>query len=281
MITAIIKNEGNTLTVELPQSVMDLEIKLSSIGSELSRDIHISDDPKSRITVKLISEGDIGEHLKKLFDSSHTLRDVNSLMHTIENASDEVMGAVGSDIINDRYVSPKKLADDIEKLKCETGQFTETLYFPLLGRIYDEECDDEYTVDNSYLVSCQWDISGLIRRNQSPDLGDMKEYLSEDEKTQAKMVTAKWGVTVKNGTLYGKVDIRLREPFTAEEKENIKDAILGQNSDGLGEIVEQHPIETEDGRLYVSMWDSRNSYFIYDEDEMQDYLSDQSGEMKL
>ena len=138
LITAIIKNKGNTLTVELPQSVMDLEMKLSSIGSELSRDIHISDDPKSRITVKLISEGDIGEHLKKLFDSSHTLRDVNSLMHTIANASDEVLEAIGSDIINDRYVSPKKLADDIEKLKYETGQFTETLYFPLLGRIYDE-----------------------------------------------------------------------------------------------------------------------------------------------
>ena len=81
--------------------------------------------------------------------------------------------------------------------------------------------------------------------------------------------------------MYGKVDIRLREPFTAEEKENIKDANLGQNSDGLGEIVEQHPIETDDGRLYVSMLDSRNSYFIYDEDEMQDYLSNQSGEMKL
>ena len=55
----------------------------------------------------------------------------------------------------------------------------------------------------------------------------------------------------------------------------------GQNSDGFGEGLEQRPIETEDGDLYVSMWSS-DHYFIYDENEMNEFLSQQqSGGMKL
>ena len=45
----------------------------------------------------------------------------------------------------------------------------------------------------------------------------------------------------------------------------------------LGEGLEQRPIETEDGDLYVSMWNSGDDYFMYDEDEMNDYLAQQQG----
>ena len=54
------------------------------------------------------------------------------------------------------------------------------------------------------------------------------------------------------------------------------------NSDGFGEGLEQRPIETEDGDLYLSMWNSGDDYFIYDENEMNEYLSQQqNGGMKL
>lgn len=113
-------------------------------------------------------------------------------------------------------------------------------------------------------------------------MGDMKNYFYDDDNAQKKMVTAKWDVTEKDGTLYGKVDFKLREPFTAEEKEKVRDWVLGQNSDGFGEGLEQRPIETEDGTLYVSMWNSGDEYFVYDENEMSEHLSQQqSGGMKL
>ena len=110
----------------------------------------------------------------------------------------------------------------------------------------------------------------------------MKDYFYDDDNAQAKMVTAQWGIVDKNGKLYGKVDFKLREPFTAEEKEKVREWVVGQNADGFGEGLEQRPIETEEGTLYVSMWNSSDSYFVYDENEMNDYLSQQQdGGMKL
>ena len=282
LITAVVNNKGNTLVVELPRDRMDLDTKLYSIGQELSHNTPITDDPDSDITVKLLADSDIGAHLIKLFNDSHTLRDVNNLANTISNAPDEVKEAIESDILNDQYSTPDELIEDVKKQTFEAGQYTETFYFPLTGMLEDEEYNDEYEVGNPFLMDYKWDIDELVEKEQDADLGDMKDYFYDDDNAQAKMVTAKWGIAEKNGKLYGKVDFKLREPFTTEEKEKVRDWVCGQNSDGFGEGLEQRPIETEDGDLYVSMWNSGDDYFIYDENEMNEYLSQQqSGGMKL
>ena len=282
LITAIVNNRGNTLVVDMPRDRMDLDTKLYSIGRELSHNTLISDNPDRDITVKLLADSDIGTHLIKLFNDSHTLRDVNNLTNAVMNAPDEVKEAIESDILNDQYSTPDELIEDIKKQTYEAGQYTETFYFPLTGMLEDEEYDDEYEVGNPFLMDYKWDISELVEKEQDADLGDMKDYFYDDDNAQAKMVTARWGIAEKNGTLYGKVDFKLREPFTAEEKEKVRSWVCGQNSDGLCEGIEQRPIETEDGDLYVSMWNSGDDYFIYDENEMNEYLSQQqSGGMKL
>ena len=282
LITAIVNNRGNTLVVDMPRDRMDLDTKLYSIGQELSHNTPISDNPDSDITVKLLADSDIGTHLIKLFNDSHTLRDVNNLTNAVMNAPDEVKEAIESDILNDQYSTPDELIEDVKKQTYEAGQYTETFYFPLTGMLEDEEYDDEYEVGNPFLMDYKWDISELVEKEQDADLGDMKDYFYDDDNAQAKMVTARWGIAEKNGTLYGKVDFKLREPFTAEEKEKVRSWVCGQNSDGLCEGIEQRPIETEDGDLYVSMWNSGDDYFIYDENEMNEYLSqEQSGGMKL
>ena len=70
--------------------------------------------------------------------------------------------------------------------------------------------------------------------------------------------------------LYGKIDCYLTEELTPEETERLRDAITGQNSDGLGEGFEQREIPIDEGDLYVSYWQSGNEYFLYTEDEMND-----------
>ena len=71
-----------------------------------------------------------------------------------------------------------------------------------------------------------------------------------------------------NGTLYGKCEVTLRAPLTELETEALREWITGQNSDGLGEGFEQHPIRTEEGDLFVSMWNSGEEYFVRTRDEM-------------
>ena len=282
LITAIINNRGNTLVVDMPRDRMNLDTKLYSIGQELSHNTPITEDPDSDVTVKLSADSDIGVHMIKLFDDSHTLRDVNNLANAVMNAPDEVKEALESDILNDQYSTPDELVEEIKKQTFEAGQYTETFYFPLVGMLEDEEYDDEYEVGNPFLMDYKWDIRELVEKEQDADLGDMKDYFYDDDNAQAKMVTARWDVAEKNGRLFGKVDFKLREPFTAEEKEKVREWVRGQNSDGFGEGLEQRPIETEDGDLYVSMWNSGDNYFIYDENEMNEYLSQQqSGGMRL
>lgn len=282
LITAVINNRGNTLVVDMPRDRMDLDTKLYSIGQELSHNTPITEDPDSDVTVKLSADSDIGVHMIKLFDDSHTLRDVNNLANAVMDAPDEVKEALESDILNDQYSTLDELVEEIKKQTFEAGQYTETFYFPLVGMLEDEEYDDEYEVGNPFLMDYKWDISELVEKEQDADLGDMKDYFYDDDNAQAKMVTARWDVAEKNGRLFGKVDFKLREPFTAEEKEKVREWVRGQNSDGFGEGLEQRPIETEDGDLYVSMWNSGDDYFIYDENEMNNYLSQQqSGGMRL
>ena len=282
LITAVINNRGNTLVVDMPRDRMDLDTKLYSIGQELSHNTPITEDPDSDVTVKLSADSDIGVHMIKLFNDSHTLRDVNNLANAVMNAPDEVKEALESDILNDQFSTPDELIENVKKQTFEAGQYTETFYFPLVGMLEDEEYDDEYEVGNPFLMDYKWDIRELVEKEQDADLGDMKDYFYDDDNAQAKMVTARWDVAEKNGRLFGKVDFKLREPFTAEEKEKVREWVRGQNSDGFGEGLEQRPIETEDGDLYVSMWNSGDDYFIYDENEMNNYLSQQqSGGMKL
>ena len=134
---------------------------------------------------------------------------------------------------------------------------------------------------NRFLRCYEWDIEELIEKELSDMNEDMKDFFYDDDNAQKKMVTVMWGVEEKNGVLYGKTEIKLREPLTPEEKEKVRDWVSGQNSDGFGEGLEQRPIETEDGDLYVSMWNSDN-YFIYDSDEFEEYLSQQqNGGMTL
>ena len=67
----------------------------------------------------------------------------------------------------------------------------------------------------------------------------MNEYFDQSESTRAKIMSAKWGFNNIDGTLFGVVTAKLKEPLTGDEEEVFKDWILGQNSDGLGEGFEQ------------------------------------------
>ena len=277
LLAALVQTKGGTLVVDLPRDRIDLEIKIRSIGiKSLSNQIHIIDDEDCNVSVKLFGESDIGRHLSLLFGENDTLLDVNKTLQTVENSVEDIRDDLELKIIHDQYDSPAELVGDIEKMTNEAGRYTETFYFPLVGNI-EEDCDEPYEVDNSYLRSFECDIRQLLQKEQDLDGTNMKDYFYDDDNAQKKMVSCKWDVVERDRTLYGKVEFRLKEPFTDEEKVAVKEWVTGQNSDGLGVGFEQRPIETEDGDLYVSMWNDGDDYFMYDEDEMSDYLAQQGG----
>ena len=282
LITAVVQYRGNTLVVGLPLDRLDLELKLHSVGIEsMSDQISVVDDAEiSDVSVKLFSDTQIGQRLSLLFGEEHTLFQVNKTLQYVANADEEIRDELDKNIVHDPYNSPEQLAADIDRMTEALGRYTETFYFPLTGNLQDTESFWSET-SNSYLKSFKWEIRELLGHEQDMDGESMRDFFYDDDNAQRKMVSCRWNVTERNHTLYGKVEVRLKEPFTAEEKEAVRNWITGQNADGLGEGFEQRPIETEDGDLYVSMWNSTDDYFVYDEEEMKEYLDQQQCGMTL
>ena len=216
ILTALLQTKGGTLVVDLPRDRIDLEMKIRSVGIErLSDQIHIIDDEeKSDVSVKLFGENDIGRHLS----------------------------------LHDQYDTPAELVGDIERMTDEVGQYTETFYFPLVGNMEDDDDGEQYEVGNRYLRYYEYEIRELLQKEQELDGTNMKDYFYDDDNAQKKMVSCQWDIVDRSNTLYGKVDFRLKEPFTAEEKELVRSWCIGQAADGLGEGLEQRPIETEKPR---------------------------------
>jgi len=278
LLTALVQTKGGTLVVDLPRDRIDLEIKIRSIGIQKTSDqIHIVDNEDCDVSVKLFSDSDIGKHLSLLFGEDNTLLEVNKTLQTVENSIEDIRDDLEMNIIHDQYDTPAELISDIERMTDEVGRYTETFYFPLVGNMEDDEDGEQYEVGNRYLRYYECEIQELLEKEQDLDGANMKDFFYDDDNAQKKMVSCKWDVTERNHTLYGMVEFKLKEPFTAEEREIVREWVSGQNSDGVGEGFEQRPIETEDGDLYVSMWNSGDDYFVYDEDEMNEYLAQQGG----
>ncbi len=153
-------------------------------------------------------------------------------------------------------------------------------YFPLCAKMQFDDCDDPQPVDTDYIIANMCDVESELEGYTMLDGKNMADYYNENSAIKEKLVSMDWGICEIKDIPYGYVDVVLNAPLNDSEVEEIKDWISGQNSDGLGEGFEQREIETDEGGLYVSFWDSENDYFIYTQEEMDEYL-EQSGGMNI
>jgi len=165
--------------------------------------------------------------------------------------------------------------NDIKERTLALGPVKLSLYFPLTGNI-DEGDGNPFTVGDSFLYDYRYAIDELIEEYQDRDVEGILDYFNGNAGAKAKLVSMEWTTEVVDGTLFGKVDIRLREELTDEELASVKDWIEGQNSDGAFECLEDHPIDSEDGKLSISLWHGGDDYFIFTRDELDEYIAQQN-----
>lgn len=147
-----------------------------------------------------------------------------------------------------------------------------SFYCTLSGQI--DPQDYEYTeelepVSNDFLLANAWDIHERMREEQSED--NMAVYLPKELKE--KITSVVWNVEEMHDHLVGRIDCTINQDLTEEETAQLKDWITGQNSDGFGEGFEQRPIRTEDGDLYVSLWQWDNDNELRSAEEMEAFLT--------
>ena len=279
MITAIIRNKSNTLVLDLPRSIYDLYEKLQSIGIMRSpKQIPLTDNEDEDIGVKLFSDNDFGNHLLLMLNEENTLNDANLLTLIVQAADEDIKEALEQDILYDRYSSMDEVVAAVRQMTQDAGPIKAAFFCPLVGNI-DEGDGDIFTVGESYLADNEDEINDALEEYTAHDENDMAAYYNGDDSVKEKLTSAVWSVEVHGGRLFGRIDCSLKDSLTAEETERLREWITGQCADGLGEGFEQQPIDTEDGKLYVSFWNSGEDYAMMTEDEFEDYL--QNTEMTM
>ena len=279
MITAIIRNKENTLVLDFPRSIYDLYEKLQSVGIMRSpKQITLTDNENENIGVKLFSDNDFGRHLLFTLNEENTLNDANLLTLIVQAADEDIKEALEQDILYDQYGSMNEVVAAVRQMTQDAGPVKAVFFCPLVGNI-DEGDGDMFTVGDSYLADSEDEINDALKEYTANDENDMATYYNKDDGLSEKLTSAVWSVELHGDKLFGRIDCSLKEALTAEETEALRDWLTGQCSDGLGEGFEQQPIDTMDGELFVSFWNSGDDYAMMTDDEFEDHL--QNTEMTM
>ena len=279
MITAIIRNKETTLVLELPHSIYDIYDKLRSIGIRQSpKQIPLTDNEDEDIGVKLFSESDFGQHLLLTLNEKNTIADTNMLTFVVLAADTDIKEELEQNVLHDQYGSMDEVISAVRQMTQDAGPVKAVFFCPLVGNI-DEGDGDMFTVGDSYLADSADEISDALKDYTANDENDMAAYYNEDDGVSEKLTSAVWSVEMHGDRLFGRIDCSLKEALTAEETEALRDWLTGQCSDGLGEGFEQQPIDTMDGELFVSFWNSGDDYAMMTESEFEEYL--QQNEMQM
>ena len=279
MITAIIRNKENTLVLELPHSIYDIYEKLQSIGiMQPPKQIPLTDNEDEDIGVKLFSDNDFGNHLLLTLSEDNSLADANLLTYIVQNASEDIKEELEQNILYDQYDSMDEVINAVRQMTQDVGPVKAVFICPLVGNI-DEGDGDMFTVGDSYLADSEDEINDALKEYTANDENDMATYYNKDDGLSEKLTSAVWSVELHGDKLFGRIDCSLKEALTAEETEALRDWLTGQCSDGLGEGFEQQPIDTMDGELFVSFWNSGDDYAMMTESEFDEYL--QQNEMQM
>lgn len=279
MITAIIRNRENTLVLDFPRSIYDLYEKLQSVGIMKSpKQIPLTDNEDEDIGVKLFSESDFGRHLLLTLHEKNSIADANMMTLVIGAASEDIKEELEQNILYDQYDSMDEVISAVRQMTQDAGPVKAVFFCPLVGNI-DEGDGDMFTVGDSYLADSADEIVDALNRYTANDENDMATYYNKDDGVSEKLTSAVWSVELHGDRLFGRIDCGLKEALTAEETEALRDWLTGQCSDALGEGFEQQPIDTMDGELFVSFWNSGDDYAMMTESEFEEYL--QQNEMQM
>ncbi len=267
--------KGESQTIDLKEHLPKIFEKFHECGITASPyNYKIKDTRQDDARVKICSDSDMGNGAIKLLQDNDTIYDAYMLEKGLENVSEDIQDDIERNIINEQYRNTDELFDSVKRMTKELASEKVSFFCPLEGNL--AESDGSFgDVGNYMLLDNKYEIQRKLQEEQSPEL-NMAEHVGNHAKLDGKLIFAEWLVEEKNGKLYGKIDCYLTEKLTEEETNRLKSAIEGQNSDGFGEGFEQRDIPVSEGTLYVSFWNYDSDYFIYTEDEMNEYLSQQT-----
>mgnify|MGYP000845322694 CR=1 FL=1 len=161
------------------------------------------------------------------------------------------------------------------------------LFSPLFPKVYRENEYGDYDNEPEDITAskaCDYEdeILAAIKREHLSSEGErgLSVYL-HDELLKSKVYSMNPNVEQWNGELWGVLEVQTYGELADSELEALKSEWCGQESDGYGEGLEQRPIKTPDGELYLSFWDSSDDFFIKTEEELKNAPEQSFGSMTM
>lgn len=172
-----------------------------------------------------------------------------------------------------------RIDKDTQQTEENAESYKVKFIFPLFGHMYDVEEGLYCDISSVQLTYYRELLEDFMEDYQVDNGKGMEQYFYDNPDIESKLESIVWSFEKINNKLYGVTTVELSESIDADEINELREWISGQNSDGLGEGFEQQEFDVEEGRLSVSLWDFKN-YFIYTQEEM-DELPEQTGGMNL
>ena len=237
--------------------------------------LHMKDMRDEDAPIRVVSDSDIGNALINLLDDKESLYDVRQIDGDISGIPDALKEEIEQNLVYEQYHSIDHLYREIKRMEKDLAINKVSFYCPLTAQLNDH--DGDYSETFGYTINCNaYQIEEALEGYQTRDIC-LAEYVGNHSGLKDKLTFVEWNVEEVRGTLYGRIDCYITEELTPEETESLRDAICGQNSDGFGEGFEQREIRIDEGDLYVSFWNSGDSYFLETEDEFYDRIEQSSG----
>jgi hypothetical protein len=141
-------------------------------------------------------------------------------------------------------------------------------YCPLeISRWYDDEYNE---ISPNEAAAYGSEINHFISDFDLPEEKErgLMHWYNRGNSVDQKVFSAFMSVEENDGELVGVVTASVYGQLTKDELEDLREYFIGQLSDGAGESLEQSPIKTSDGEIYVSFWSFDDSWSLQTAEEM-------------
>ena len=219
------------------------------------------------ISFELYSDNELGKFFIGIKDNRTDLDTINTAINVYNGLTEKEK----EELLNGNCRSYGEFFRKVKSIQEKEFNIEKNYYFPLEIYKWSDYFGEDVIIPPEYKAT---EYIDYIKKAVESEMDDccsermMMKYWNYDDEINKKVHSLEWDVEENDGRLYGIVRAVMNVDLTASEEEKLKDYILGQNSDGLGEGFEQRPIKTSDGEIYVKFWQD-NNYFICNDEEFE------------
>ena len=277
MLKVLLDCNDHPAVFDLPHNPLEIGNYLLAAGhwgpyADLS--LTDSDDP-DQVQVKLIPETAADVYLQSLFPKDARLSAVNTVCDLFYHLPTKNQESLVEDIAAGKIIELRQLLDGI---KSNTHQpqtaapYTMHFYCPLTVSIESGDGRDYIEVENGALGDHEDEIRDTIENFTQSRKKALFEYFYGTADVKAKLLSIRFDVENVRNEIFGCVHVNMTEPPTEEEKEELREWIESQVSDGWGVGFWERRLETPDGDLHISFWDNGDDWFLLDDDEFEQHI---------